>query len=177
MQTPDPWTYRLVALLAAVAGLMTGGCGVTFRFGPGPTRPARMSAFERCVFEHRLVLRPASASYTKGLVVAGGKVSSPAGRGYTFYRGTRRLDAERALKLLGDPGLEADYLAQGVVSLMLILSTRRVIMGGGVMKQQQVFPKLRRRALELLNRQETKRVPHDSGDTGTLVGVVLAQSP
>ncbi|MDY7108732.1 MAG: ROK family protein [Planctomycetota bacterium] len=82
--------------------------------------------------------------------------------------------------------LEADYLAQGVVSLMLILSPRRVIMGGGVMKQQQVFPKLRRRVLELLNGYvqspaildaiDEYIVPPALGDqAGMLGGIALAQ--
>lgn len=82
--------------------------------------------------------------------------------------------------------LEADYLAQGVVSLVLILSPQRVILGGGVMKQAQLFPKVRRRvrellkgyvrASELLEGIDDYIVPPGLGDqAGMLGGVALAQ--
>lgn len=82
--------------------------------------------------------------------------------------------------------LEADYLAQGVVSLILILSPQRVIMGGGVMKQAQVFPKLRARVRELLNGYvqspailediDAYIVPPGLGDQAGMLGAVaLAQ--
>lgn len=47
--------------------------------------------------------------------------------------------------------LEAEYLAHGVANLVSTLSPRRVIMGGGVMRQRQLFPPIRRRVQELLN--------------------------
>ena len=47
--------------------------------------------------------------------------------------------------------VEADYLAQAVVNYILILSPQRIIFGGGVMKQQQLFPKIHRRVQKLLN--------------------------
>jgi fructokinase len=47
--------------------------------------------------------------------------------------------------------LEAHYLALGLVNLICTLSPQRIIMGGGVMNQPQLFPKLRRRVQELLN--------------------------
>lgn len=82
--------------------------------------------------------------------------------------------------------LEADYLAQGVVSLILILSPQRVVMGGGVMKQEHVFPLLRQRVLELLGDYvqspsllediEHFIVPPGLGDqAGMLGGIALAQ--
>jgi fructokinase len=46
--------------------------------------------------------------------------------------------------------LEAEYLAFGIVNWVCTLSPQRVIMGGGVMQRQQLFPKLRTRVLELL---------------------------
>lgn len=47
--------------------------------------------------------------------------------------------------------LEAHYLALGVVNIIMTLSPQRIIMGGGVMDQQQIFPMLRRDVQRLLN--------------------------
>jgi len=47
--------------------------------------------------------------------------------------------------------LEARYLASGVMNFLLTLAPQRIIMGGGVMHQQQLFPMIRRYVLELLN--------------------------
>ncbi|WDL95384.1 ROK family protein [Alicyclobacillus sp. ALC3] len=46
--------------------------------------------------------------------------------------------------------MEADYLAQMVVNLTLVLSTKRVILGGGVMHQAQLYDKVRDRVREYL---------------------------
>jgi fructokinase len=53
----------------------------------------------------------------------------------------------------GHPGiaLEAEYLALGVVNWVCTLSPQRVVLGGGVMQREELFPLLRRRLLELLN--------------------------
>lgn len=47
--------------------------------------------------------------------------------------------------------MEAFYLAQAVVNIILIISPERIIMGGGVMKQAQLFPLIRREAQKQLN--------------------------
>lgn len=47
--------------------------------------------------------------------------------------------------------LEADYLALGLVNFICVLSPQRIILGGGVMQQHQLFPLVRRRVQELLN--------------------------
>ncbi|HOG45982.1 MAG TPA: ROK family protein [Anaerolineae bacterium] len=47
--------------------------------------------------------------------------------------------------------LEAEHLAQGLVSLICTLAPQRIIMGGGIMQQAQLFPLVRRRVQELLN--------------------------
>ena len=47
--------------------------------------------------------------------------------------------------------LEARYLAAGVVNMVCTLSPRRVIMGGGVMEQQQLFPMIREEVAAMLN--------------------------
>jgi fructokinase len=48
--------------------------------------------------------------------------------------------------------LEAHYLALGLVNFICTLSPQRIIMGGGVMNQPQLFPLVRRKTRELLNR-------------------------
>ena len=47
--------------------------------------------------------------------------------------------------------LEAYYLAQALMKYVLILSPQRIIMGGGVMKQQHLFPRIRKYLQEFLN--------------------------
>ena len=47
--------------------------------------------------------------------------------------------------------LEAQYLAFGLVNLVCSLSPQRIILGGGVMEQEQLFPLIRGRVQELLN--------------------------
>ena len=47
--------------------------------------------------------------------------------------------------------MEAFYLAQALVNYILILSPQKIIMGGGVMKQKQLFPLIRKNVKELLN--------------------------
>jgi fructokinase len=47
--------------------------------------------------------------------------------------------------------LEAHYLALGVVSVISILSPRRVVMGGGLLRQSTLLPLVRTKVLSLLN--------------------------
>lgn len=47
--------------------------------------------------------------------------------------------------------IEAYYLAQALVNYILILSPEKIIMGGGVMKQKQLFPLIRKHVKKLLN--------------------------
>lgn len=47
--------------------------------------------------------------------------------------------------------LEAYYLAQALVNYILILSPKKIILGGGVMKQKQLFPKIKKYVKEFLN--------------------------
>lgn len=47
--------------------------------------------------------------------------------------------------------LEAHYLALGVVSVISILSPRRVVMGGGLLRQSALLPLVRTKVLRLLN--------------------------
>ena len=47
--------------------------------------------------------------------------------------------------------LEAHYLALGVTSIMMILSPQLVVMGGGVMEQEHLFPLLHWEVKSLLN--------------------------
>lgn len=47
--------------------------------------------------------------------------------------------------------LEAHYLALGLVNMIVTLSPQRIVMGGGMMQQNQLFPLLRREVQQLLN--------------------------
>lgn len=48
-------------------------------------------------------------------------------------------------------GLEAHYLALGLTNFILPLAPQRIIMGGGVMQQEQLFPMIRENVQNLLN--------------------------
>jgi len=47
--------------------------------------------------------------------------------------------------------LQAHYLALALVNYTCTLSPQRIILGGGVMEQVHLFPRIRRKVLELLN--------------------------
>lgn len=47
--------------------------------------------------------------------------------------------------------LEARYIALGLVNFILTLSPQRIIIGGGVMEQKQLFPMVRKQVKTLLN--------------------------
>jgi fructokinase len=82
--------------------------------------------------------------------------------------------------------LEAHYLALGLANLILVLSPQRIIVGGGVMHQLQLFPAIRRevqvllagyvRAPAILERMDDYIVPPALGDgAGVLGAIALAQ--
>lgn len=47
--------------------------------------------------------------------------------------------------------LESSYLAQALTSYMMILSPQKIILGGGVMNQKQLFPLIRHKVKALVN--------------------------
>lgn len=47
--------------------------------------------------------------------------------------------------------LEAHYIAQGLADLVCVFSPQRIILGGGVMDQRHLFPRIHRETLRLLN--------------------------
>jgi fructokinase len=47
--------------------------------------------------------------------------------------------------------MEAYYIAQALVGYILTLSPHRIVLGGGVMHQEQLFPMIRQKVTELLN--------------------------
>lgn len=78
--------------------------------------------------------------------------------------------------------LEADYLAQALRTFVLTLSPARIILGGGVMHQAQLFPLVRARLLETLNgyvqspvileQMDSYVVPPGLGDRAGVLGAV-----
>lgn len=47
--------------------------------------------------------------------------------------------------------LEADYIAAGLMNIILVLAPERIILGGGVMRQQQLFHPIRKKVLNKIN--------------------------
>lgn len=47
--------------------------------------------------------------------------------------------------------IEAYYIAQAIVNYILILSPEKIVLGGGVMKQEILFPLIRKHVTKLLN--------------------------
>ena len=47
--------------------------------------------------------------------------------------------------------LEADYIAQALTGYILTLSPEMIILGGGVMHQEQIFPMIRTKVTQMLN--------------------------
>lgn len=82
--------------------------------------------------------------------------------------------------------LEAHYLALGIANLVCALSPQRVILGGGVMKQESLFPLVRRKTQELLNGYIQAReivegidqyiVPPELGDNAGVLGAIALAS-
>jgi fructokinase len=77
--------------------------------------------------------------------------------------------------------LEAGYIAQALTSLVMILSPERIILGGGVMHQEQLFPMIRKKTLEAvagyLNTELLKDIDHyivpaSLGDDQGIMGAV-----
>lgn len=81
--------------------------------------------------------------------------------------------------------LEAHYIALGLATWICTLSPRRIILGGGVMRQAHLFPRIRKEALALLNgyiqapeilerMEEYIVAPALGGDAGVLGAIALA---
>src|SRR6185295_18521166 len=47
--------------------------------------------------------------------------------------------------------IEADYIASALMNYILTLSPKKIVLGGGVMQRDFLFPKVRQRVRELLN--------------------------
>ncbi|MCK4871005.1 MAG: ROK family protein [Gammaproteobacteria bacterium] len=65
----------------------------------------------------------------------------------------KRWQVKSALDLPPDHeawDLEAKYLAYAMANTVMVLSPQKIILGGGVMKQQQLFPKIRQKTVEFL---------------------------
>jgi fructokinase len=82
--------------------------------------------------------------------------------------------------------LEAEYLAYGLAAWVCTLSPQRIVLGGGVMKQAELFPLLRERLIGLLNNYVQAREITDcidryvvpallGGRAGVLGGLALAE--
>lgn len=79
--------------------------------------------------------------------------------------------------------IEAEYLAQMCANTTVMLSPKKIVLGGGVMHQMHLFPKIRKRTLELLNGYVAHKavledidnyiVPPALGDNAGAVGSLL----
>ena len=82
--------------------------------------------------------------------------------------------------------MEAHYLAYGLVNFICTLSPQRIIMGGGVMSQPQLFPLVRRKTRDLMNNYLVTPALHEGiedyivppglgGRAGVLGAIALAE--
>ena len=82
--------------------------------------------------------------------------------------------------------LEAHYLAVGLVNFILVFSPERIIIGGGVMEQQQLFPLVRSQVRQQMSAYlKLPKIMHDidayivppklGGKSGIMGAFVLAQ--
>jgi fructokinase len=74
--------------------------------------------------------------------------------------------------------LEARYLALGAANLVCTLSPRRILIGGGVMQNLDLFPMIRAHVREFLNGYVTQpeiSPPLLGNDTGVLGAIALAE--
>ena len=74
--------------------------------------------------------------------------------------------------------LEAHYLALGLANLVYTLSPRRIVMGGGIMHREELFPMIQERLRDLLNGYAPAPEvvpPKLGGDAGVLGALLLAQ--
>lgn len=61
---------------------------------------------------------------------------------------------KKAVELVDEPEvweLESYYIAQALADYIMMLSPQKIILGGGVMHQTQLFPLIRTKTLELIN--------------------------
>jgi fructokinase len=83
--------------------------------------------------------------------------------------------------------IEADYIALALSNLILTLSPKRIILGGGIMQRTFLFPLIRRKVLKTLNgyvesesllkKMDEYIVPPGLGNrSGSLGAIALAQS-
>ena len=77
--------------------------------------------------------------------------------------------------------IEADYLAQACLNVLMIAPPQKIILGGGVMHQEHLFPLVRKRLAELLQNylsfpeledMDAFIVPPALGDNAGLLGCV-----
>ncbi len=74
--------------------------------------------------------------------------------------------------------MEAWYLAQACVNVLMIAPPERIVLGGGVMHQEQLFPMVREKLAGLLNGYlqlpdlENLVGPPELGDDAGLLGCV-----
>lgn len=78
--------------------------------------------------------------------------------------------------------LEAYYVAQAVVNYILILSPKKIILGGGVMKQKHLFPLIHKNVKNMLNGYiqtseiiseiENYIIPPKLGDNAGILGAI-----
>lgn len=99
----------------------------------------------------------------------------------------KRMGVAGAVIPESDPfwGIEAEYIASALMNYIVTLSPKKIILGGGVMQREFLFPKVRQRVRELLNGYVSSKVVIDNiedyilppglgGQSGSLGAIALA---